>query len=53
MEKKVQESSKAIYRYLVLCGKSDTKTHYDMYWDEKPGWNPVPPQTPKEDHPPL
>ncbi|KAI6706882.1 hypothetical protein NL676_009844 [Syzygium grande] len=24
---------------------------YDMYWDEKPGWKPVPPQTSADDHP--
>ncbi|GAU39817.1 hypothetical protein TSUD_154740 [Trifolium subterraneum] len=27
--------------------------YYDMYWDEKPGWKPIPPQSPKDDHPPL
>ncbi|XP_031391450.1 arabinosyltransferase XEG113 isoform X3 [Punica granatum] len=27
--------------------------YYDMYWDEKPNWKPVPPQTAEEDHPPL
>lgn len=26
--------------------------YYDMYWDEKPGWKPHPPQTREEDHPP-
>ncbi|XP_048132085.1 arabinosyltransferase XEG113 isoform X2 [Rhodamnia argentea] len=26
--------------------------YYDMYWDEKPGWKPVPPQTSADDHPP-
>ncbi|EEE59420.1 hypothetical protein OsJ_11574 [Oryza sativa Japonica Group] len=26
--------------------------YYDMYWDEKPGWKPLPPQTKVEDHPP-
>lgn len=26
--------------------------YYDMYWDEKPNWKPIPPQTPQEDHPP-
>ncbi|KAH7519149.1 hypothetical protein FEM48_Zijuj08G0005100 [Ziziphus jujuba var. spinosa] len=26
--------------------------YYDMYWDEKPGWKPIPPQTPQDDHPP-
>ncbi|KAB2053796.1 hypothetical protein ES319_A12G211300v1 [Gossypium barbadense] len=27
--------------------------YYDMYWDEKPGWKPVPPKTPEDDHPPF
>ncbi|MED6121700.1 hypothetical protein PIB30_032701 [Stylosanthes scabra] len=26
--------------------------YYDMYWDEKPGWKAIPPQTPEDDHPP-
>ncbi|KAL6599545.1 hypothetical protein ACP70R_045682 [Stipagrostis hirtigluma subsp. patula] len=26
--------------------------YYDMYWDEKPGWKPRPPETREEDHPP-
>ncbi|KAF7809527.1 arabinosyltransferase XEG113-like [Senna tora] len=26
--------------------------YYDMYWDEKPGWKAVPPQTSEDDHPP-
>lgn len=26
--------------------------YYDMYWDEKPGWKPVPPRTPEDDNPP-
>ncbi|KAK7250704.1 hypothetical protein RIF29_33306 [Crotalaria pallida] len=26
--------------------------YYDMYWDEKPEWKAVPPQTPEDDHPP-
>ncbi|XAR69213.1 hypothetical protein NMG60_11000717 [Bertholletia excelsa] len=26
--------------------------YYDMYWDEKPGWKPSPPQKPEDDHPP-
>ncbi|XP_052210846.1 arabinosyltransferase XEG113 isoform X2 [Diospyros lotus] len=26
--------------------------YYDMYWDEKPGWKPIPPQTSEDDHPP-
>ncbi|KAK2408633.1 Nucleotide-diphospho-sugar transferase family protein [Trifolium repens] len=27
--------------------------YYDMYWDEKPGWKPIPPQSPEDDHPPF
>ncbi|GJM95799.1 hypothetical protein PR202_ga12577 [Eleusine coracana subsp. coracana] len=27
--------------------------YYDMYWDEKSGWKPHPPETREEDHPPL
>ncbi|KAL5708922.1 hypothetical protein ACHQM5_019665 [Ranunculus cassubicifolius] len=26
--------------------------YYDMYWDEKPGYKALPPQTPADDHPP-
>ncbi|GKU96021.1 hypothetical protein SLEP1_g9302 [Rubroshorea leprosula] len=26
--------------------------YYDMYWDEKPNWKPIPPQTRQDDHPP-
>ncbi|BAT75204.1 Arabinosyltransferase protein [Vigna angularis] len=26
--------------------------YYDMYWDEKPGWKAIPPQTSQDDHPP-
>ncbi|CAJ1941993.1 unnamed protein product [Sphenostylis stenocarpa] len=26
--------------------------YYDMYWDEKPGWKAIPPQTSEDDHPP-
>ncbi|XP_054810602.1 arabinosyltransferase XEG113-like isoform X2 [Prosopis cineraria] len=26
--------------------------YYDMYWDEKPGWKPIPPPTSEDDHPP-
>ncbi|XP_075484425.1 arabinosyltransferase XEG113-like [Primulina tabacum] len=27
--------------------------YYDVYWDEKPGWKPIPPQTSADDHPPF
>ncbi|CAA2999332.1 arabinosyltransferase XEG113 [Olea europaea subsp. europaea] len=44
-------------RYVGIwcCVEDHTPGHiyYDMYWDEKPGWKPIPPQTPQEDHPPL
>ncbi|KAJ0259752.1 Arabinosyltransferase XEG113 [Hirschfeldia incana] len=46
-----------VKRYVGIwcCEENKTPGHiyYDMYWDEKPGWKPVPPQTPEEDHPPL
>ncbi|XP_010518959.1 PREDICTED: arabinosyltransferase XEG113 [Tarenaya hassleriana] len=43
------------YVGIWCCVENKTPGHiyYDMYWDEKPGWKPVPPQTPEEDHPPL
>lgn len=25
---------------------------YDIYWDEKPNWKPLPPATPADDHQP-
>ncbi|KAM0964101.1 hypothetical protein ACFX2I_022972 [Malus domestica] len=36
------------------CVAEHTPGHiyYDMYWDEKPGWIPIPPRTPEDDHPP-
>ncbi|XP_027345551.1 arabinosyltransferase XEG113-like [Abrus precatorius] len=36
------------------CVPDHTPGHiyYDMYWDEKPGWKAIPPQTSKDDHPP-
>ncbi|KAF3556970.1 hypothetical protein F2Q69_00011197 [Brassica cretica] len=46
-----------VKRYVGIwcCEENKTPGHiyYDMYWDEKPGWKPVPPQTPEEDHPPV
>ncbi|XWS62279.1 hypothetical protein CRYUN_Cryun07bG0196600 [Craigia yunnanensis] len=46
-----------VKRYVSIwcCVDSHTPGHiyYDMYWDEKPGWKPVPPKTPEEDHPPF
>lgn len=44
-------------RYVGIwcCVSNHTPGHiyYDMYWDEKPGWKPMPPQTPEDDHPPT
>ncbi|KAM0967436.1 hypothetical protein ACFX1X_023390 [Malus domestica] len=43
-------------RYVGIwcCVAENTPGHiyYDMYWDEKPGWIPIPPRTPEDDHPP-
>ena len=45
-----------VKRYVGLwcCVRDHSPSHiyYDMYWDEKPGWKPVPPSTPEDDHPP-
>lgn len=45
-----------VKRYVGIwcCVMNHTPGHiyYDMYWDEKPGWKPIPPQTSEEDHPP-
>ncbi|XP_043717764.1 arabinosyltransferase XEG113-like [Telopea speciosissima] len=45
-----------VKRYVGIwcCVENHTPGHiyYDMYWDEKPGWKPAPPKTPKDDHPP-
>uniref|UniRef100_A0A7C9E571 Nucleotide-diphospho-sugar transferase domain-containing protein n=1 Tax=Opuntia streptacantha TaxID=393608 RepID=A0A7C9E571_OPUST len=52
-----QKFRKRVKRYLGIwcCVMDHTPGHiyYDMYWDEKPGWKPLPPQTPEDDHPPL
>jgi len=46
-----------VKRYVGIwcCVMDHTPGHiyYDMYWDEKPSWKPLPPQTPEDDHPPL
>ncbi|KAK9699102.1 hypothetical protein RND81_08G152700 [Saponaria officinalis] len=48
---------KRVKRYLgIWCCVMDHipgHIYYDMYWDEKPGWKPLPPQKPEDDHPPL
>ncbi|XP_058767829.1 arabinosyltransferase XEG113-like isoform X2 [Vicia villosa] len=42
------------YVGIWCCGSDKPIGHiyYDMYWDEKPGWKAIPPQSPEEDHPP-
>ncbi|KAG4941042.1 hypothetical protein AAZX31_16G099800 [Glycine max] len=46
-----------VKRYVGIwcCVPDHTPGHiyYDMYWDEKPGWKAVPPQTSEDDHPPY
>ncbi|XP_004509491.1 arabinosyltransferase XEG113-like [Cicer arietinum] len=40
----------------IWCCMPDTTIghiYYDMYWDEKPGWKPIPPQSSEDDHPPF
>lgn len=45
-----------VKRYVGIwcCVFDHTPGHiyYDMYWDEKPEWKPLPPQTSADDHPP-
>lgn len=45
-----------VKRYVGIwcCVENHSPGHvyYDMYWDEKPSWKPVPPQSPHDDHPP-
>ncbi|KAF9612856.1 hypothetical protein IFM89_004266 [Coptis chinensis] len=43
-----------LYTGIWCCVSTHIPGHiyYDIYWDEKPGWEPVPPQTPQDDHPP-
>jgi hypothetical protein len=52
-----QKFRNRVKRYVGIwcCVSNHTPGHifYDMYWDEKPGWKPIPPQTPEDDHPPL
>jgi len=44
-----------VKRYVGIwcCREGLQRGHiwYDMYWDEKPGWKPVPPATIEDDHP--
>ncbi|KAB1226246.1 hypothetical protein CJ030_MR1G019553 [Morella rubra] len=50
-----QKFRNRVKRYLGIwcCVDNHTPGHiyYDMYWDEKPGWKPLPPQTREDDHP--
>ncbi|XP_057963795.1 arabinosyltransferase XEG113 [Malania oleifera] len=45
-----------VKRYLGIwcCVANHTPGHiyYDIYWDEKPDWKPIPPQTREDDHQP-
>ncbi|CAL0311724.1 unnamed protein product [Lupinus luteus] len=51
-----QRFRKRVKHYVGIwcCVLDHTPGHiyYDMYWDEKPGWKPIPPQTSADDHPP-
>jgi hypothetical protein len=44
-----------VKRYVGIwcCVENNTPGHiyYDMFWDEKPDWKPLPPQKPEEDRP--
>lgn len=56
-DKKTEERfRKRVKQYVGIwcCVENHNPGHiyYDMYWDEKPDWKPVPPQTPADDHPP-
>lgn len=43
------------YTGIWCCAQNLQRGHiyYDIYWDEKPNWRPVPPGRPEDDHPPL
>lgn len=56
-DKKTEEKfRKRVKRYVGIwcCVKGSDPGHiyYDMYWDEKPNWKPIPPQASEDDHPP-
>lgn len=42
------------YVGIWCCVENHTPGHiyYDIYWDQKPDWKPIPPQTSADDHPP-
>lgn len=50
-----EKFKKRVKRYVGIwcCVDGHTPGHiyYDMYWDEKPDWKPLPPETPEDDHP--
>lgn len=54
-KKKEEKFRFRVKRYVgIWCcvdGHSPGHIYYDMYWDEKPGWKPIPPQTPEDDRP--
>ncbi|MCL7036145.1 hypothetical protein MKW94_028607 [Papaver nudicaule] len=43
------------YTSIWCCVENKEPGHiyYDMYWDEKPNWKPLPPATRADDHPPF
>ncbi|OAY24261.1 arabinosyltransferase XEG113 isoform X1 [Manihot esculenta] len=56
-DKKIEEKFRnRVKRYVGIwcCVENHTPGHiyYDMYWDDKPDWKPMPPETPEQDHPP-
>ncbi|KAM7251824.1 hypothetical protein ACFE04_023707 [Oxalis oulophora] len=53
MEEKFRNRVKR-YVGIWCCVENHTPGHiyYDMFWDEKPNWKPIPPQKPEDDHPP-
>ncbi|KAJ7558802.1 hypothetical protein O6H91_04G056400 [Diphasiastrum complanatum] len=42
------------YTGIWCCVENRERGHiyYDIYWDEKPDWKPLPPSGPEDDHPP-
>ncbi|XP_074283116.1 arabinosyltransferase XEG113-like [Silene latifolia] len=56
-KEKEEKFRKRVKRYVgIWCCVMDHipgHIYYDMYWDEKPEWKPLPPQKPEDDHPPV
>ncbi|CAN1804053.1 Arabinosyltransferase XEG113 [Linum perenne] len=54
-KKREEKYRNRVKRYVGIwcCVDSHNPGHiyYDMYWDEKPNWKPIPPQLPEDDHP--